>query len=141
MEKNNILISSGNNGTKFWNNNYECIIHIQDSFCGGWNSLCKIDEERIIVGGKSGSMKIISITKKQIIKEINNGFICSGICVIENYMLILVCGKSNDIKIYDMITYEEIQIIKNSHHKKIKGITLINNNLIATYSTDKKIKI
>ncbi len=61
--------------------------------------------------------------------------------LIENYMLILVCGKSNDIKIYDMITYEEIQIIKNAHHKKIKGITLINNNLIATYSIDKKIKI
>ena len=84
------------------------------SFCGGWNSLCKIDEERIIIGGKSGLMKIISIPKKQIIKEINNGFICSGICVIENYMLILVCGKSNDIKIYDMNTYEDANYKKSS---------------------------
>jgi WD40 repeat protein len=56
-------------------------------------------------------------------------------------MLILVCGKSNDIKIYDMITYEEIQSIKNAHQNKIKGITLLQNDLIATYSTDKNIKI
>ena len=56
-------------------------------------------------------------------------------------MLILVCGKSNDINIYEMITYQQIQIIQNAHRNKIKGITLLNNNLIATYSTDKKIKI
>ena len=141
FEKKNILISSGNDGTKLWNNNYECIIYIQDAFCGGWNSLCQIDDERFIIGGKSGLMKIISISEKKIISEINNGFICSGICVIEDYMLILVCGKSNDIKIYDMITYEEIQSIKNAHQNKIKGITLLQNDLIATYSTDKNIKI
>ena len=65
FEKKNILISSGNDGTKLWNNNYECIIYIQDAFCGGWNSLCQIDDERFIIGGKSGLMKIISISEKK----------------------------------------------------------------------------
>ena len=35
----------------------------------------------------------------------------------------------------------KMQIIKKAHQNKIKGINLLNNNLIATYSTDKKIKL
>ena len=45
---------------------YECIIYIQDAFCGGWNSLCQIDDERFIIGGKSGLMKMYWSVQKSL---------------------------------------------------------------------------
>ena len=63
LEEKNILVSSGYyEETKFYNiNNYEIIMNFPKVFCINNNSLERIDEDKIIIGGKDYMMKIISI--------------------------------------------------------------------------------
>ena len=86
-------------------------------------------------------MKIISISKKEIIKEINNTFLCWGICLIEDKGIFLVGGKSKDIKIYRNDNYECIQIIQNAHNDDINGFIELKDCSIASFSDDMIIKI
>ena len=86
-------------------------------------------------------MKIISISKNEIIKEINNLFKCWGICLIENKGIFLVGGKSNDIRIYRNDNYECIQTIKDAHNNEIDGFIELNDHSIASFSKDKTMKI
>ena len=143
LEDKNILISSGYNGTKFWNlNNYEFIIYIKDAICKLNKSLKRIDKNRIIVGGNDdGIIKIISINERKIIKEIKNGFLCLTICVLENKKLFITGGFSREIKIYNTNNYECIQIINNAHNDEIYGINKLKNDIIVSYGEDKIIKI
>ncbi len=138
-----ILISSGLDGTKFWNFiNYENIICIKEAICRGNNALKIIDEDRIIVGGDNdGIIKIISINENKIIKNINNGFKCYGICIIENKGIFLIGGVSKEMKIYRIDNYSCIKIIKEVHKYYISGIIELNEETIATYEDDKTIKI
>jgi len=143
LEDKNILISSGLDGTKFWNlNNYENIFHIKQVICLCNNALNRIDNERIIIGGNiDGIIKIISIKEKTIVKEIKNEFPCLGICIINEKGLFLIGGKSKNIKIYRYDNYECIQIINDAHNDEIYGITELNDNSIVSYGYDKTIKI
>ena len=143
LEDKNILISSGDNGTKFWNlNNYEFIIYIKDAICKLNKALKRIDKYRIIVGGNDdGIIKIISINERKIIKEIKNGFLCLTICVLENKQLFLTGGFSREIKIYKTNNYECIQIINEAHNDEIYGINKLKNHFIVSYGEDIKIKI
>ncbi len=143
LEDKNILISSGLDGTKFWNlNNYKNILYIKDSICRGNNALKRIDKDRIIVGGDNdGIIKIISINEKKIIKNINNDFKCYGICIIENKGIFLIGGVSKQLKIYKIDNYVCIQIIKEAHKDYISGIIELNEETFATYEDDKTIKI
>ena len=148
LEDKKLLISSGNDGTKLWDfnkenyNNINCIKHFENTFCGWYGALCRLDEDKIIIGGKKdGIMKIISISKKEIIKEINNLFKCWGICLIEDKGIFLVGGKSNDIRIYRNDNYECIQTIKDAHNNEIIGFIELKDGTIASYSDDKRIKI
>ena len=143
LDDKNMLISSGFDGTKFWNlNNYENIIYIKEVICLCNNALKRIDKERIIIGGNDdGIIKIISIKEKKIIKEINNEFPCLGICIINEKGLFLIGGKSKNIKIYRYDNYECIQIINDAHNDEIYGITELNDNSIVSYGYDKTIKI
>ena len=143
LEDKNILISSGYNGTKFWNlNNYEFIIYIKNAICKLNKSLKRIDKNRIIVGGDDdGIIKIISINERNIIKEIKNGFMCLTICVIENKEIFLTGGFSREIKIYKSNNYECIQILNNVHNDEIYGINKLKNDIIVSYGEDKIIKI
>ena len=146
LEDKNILISSGKDGTKFWNlnknqiDNINCIIHFETTKCLFHTSLCRLDEDRIIVNGKNESLKVISISKNSIIKEINNPFLCSGILVIEDKEIFIVGGQSKDIKIYRNDNYECIQTIRNAHDFNILGFIELKNGSIASYSVN-KIKI
>ena len=107
-----------------------------------YGALNRIDEDKIIVGGKEfGIMKIISISKKEIIKEINNTFQCWGICLIEDKGIFLIGGRSKDIRIYRNDNYECIKIIKDAHYENIKGFIELKDCLIASYSNDETIKI
>ncbi len=143
LEDKNFLISSGDNGTKFWNlNNYEFIIYIKDAICKLNKALKRIDKYRIIVGGNDdGIIKIISINERKIIKEIKNGFLCLTICVLENKQLFLTGGFSREIKIYKTNNYECIQIINEAHNDEIYGINKLKNHFIVSYGEDIKIKI
>ncbi len=86
-------------------------------------------------------MKIISISKKEVIKEIKNTFQCFGICLIEEKGIFLIGGRSKDIKIYRSDNYECIKTIKDIHNEYIKGIIELNDGSIASFSRDMKIKI
>ena len=64
-----ILISSGEEETKFWNlKDYNLIFNINETFCGSWNALSNIDNDKVIVQGKNyekNLLYVISINKKK----------------------------------------------------------------------------
>ena len=140
LEDKNILITSGYDGTKFWNiNNFELIINFSNINCGYKNALKRIDENKIILGGKF--LTIFSIDEKKNILKIKLPFTCIGMEIIKNKNLILIGGGSEDILIYEMENYEYIQIIKKAHDDNIDGFIQKNNNRIISYSNDGKIKL
>jgi len=139
LKDKNILISSGINGTKLWNlNNFELIKYFNTAQCNGWNTLDKIDENRIIVGGYK---LLIILSLKRIIKEIKIPFGCLGIRIIKNKGIFLIGGYNNDIMIFKNEDYECIQTIKDAHNDIINGFFEMNNDLIGSYSFDGIIKI
>ena len=148
IEDKNILISSGWDGTKFWNlnkneinyNNISCIKYFNEVKCYWNNGLCRLDKDKIIIG-EDKSLKIISILNQIIITEINIPFQCWGISLIEDKGIFLIGGWSNDIIIYTNEFYECIQIINNAHDNYIRGFIQLKDGSMISYSDDKKIKI
>ena len=141
LDKKNILISSGDDGTKFWNiNNYECINYIEEVKCGNWNSMKTMDNDKIIIGEKT-YLKIISLSEKRVVKNIFNKFIIYGICVIENKGVNIIGGASNDIKVYRNDNFECIQSIENAHYYDISDIIKLDNGNIVSCSYDRTISI
>ena len=147
LEDNNILISSGEDGTKFWNlninendyNNIFLMKEFEKTYCGWNNALCKLDDNRIIIGGnENGIMSIISISDNEI-KNIFNNFCCWGICLIKDKNLFLVSGKSESFNIYRCDNYECIQSIVNVHKDSITGLIETKDESILSYSNDIKI--
>ena len=64
LEDKNILISSGEDGTKLWNlkeiNNINLIKEFKETFCGWNNGLCRLNEDIIIVNeNKIGYKQLI----------------------------------------------------------------------------------
>ncbi len=150
LEDKNILISSGEDGTKFWKNlnnkidfnNIKLIKEYKETFCGWNNALCKLDDDRIIVGGnEDGIMSVISISEEQIKKKIYNNFGCWGIYLTKNKNLFFVCGKSKSFNIYRSDNYECIQSILNAHNDSICGLIETKDESILSYSNDKSIKM
>ena len=142
LEDKNYLISSGEFGTNIYNiNSFNCIIEYNEVKCWNWNSLCRLNEDKIIIGGIHGIIKIISLLEKKVIKEINNEFNCWGITIINSRGIFLTCGENKNIKVYKTNNYQYIKDINNVHEDDIEGIIQLNNNLILTYSWDKTIKI
>ena len=143
LEDKNILISAGDYQVKFYNlNNFECIKLIKEDICYYINSLKRIDENRIILGGNNSNiMKVISISEKKIIRNIKNNFICWCIYVIEKKGIFLIGGQSKDIIVYRSDNYQSIQIIKDAHIYFINGFIQINDNLIGSYGHDGDLKI
>ena len=129
---------------KSWNmDNYKVIYYFDKAICQESNALKRIDEYRIIVGGTPSNKKIliISINKWEIIKEINNEFLCWGICIIEEKGIFLIGGVSKEIKIYRSDNYECIKIINNAHNNFIFGLDELQDNSLVSYGSDKIIKV
>ena len=146
LEDKNILISSGADGTKLWNyneiNNINLIKEFKETYCGWNQGLCRLNHDIIIVHDKkTNSLKLISISKKEIIKIIDNPFQCFGISLIEDKGIFLVGGKSKDIRIYRNDNYECIQEIKDAHNDYITGFIELKDGSIASFSRDETIKI
>ena len=141
LEDENLLISCGKEETKFYELlNYKNIKTL-NSKCGSWGSLEKLDNNRIITGGGNDSiMKIISIQNKEIIKDVNNFFVCWAICIYENKGIFLTGGMSRNINIFRIDNYELINTIHNCHDGPICGITLTKNRKIISYSQDQLLK-
>ena len=143
FDNNKLLISSGYEETKIWDLiNFKLIHNFDDVNCTNNNSLCKLDEDKFILQGLNlNSLKILSISKKEVIKEINLSFSCNGIILIEDKDMILVCGNSNDIKIYRNDNYEYFQTISDAHSDNISGFIQLNNGTIASFGRDQAIRI
>ena len=101
--------------------NIDFYYYFQEVFCGCWNGLNRIDENRIIIGNEK-TLKIISIKKKmKILKSIKIPFRCNGIITIEGKGIILMGGWSKDIIIYKSNNYKHLTIIKDAHSEYIDG--------------------
>ena len=136
LEDKNILISTGKEGTKFWNiTNYNLIIHFEKPKCIYENGLKRIDDDKIIVGGF-----IISITKQKIIKQIDNLYWGKEIYVIEDKGVFLV-GQDINLKVYRYDNYELIQNITNTYENEINGFIKLKNNTIVSYSRSGKVQV
>jgi WD40 repeat protein len=140
--KENILISAGTMFTRIWDtsNLINTLISQIDVVCHGKNALQKLDDNRVVFGGRF-EIKIISIKEKQVSKKIKSAFLVWAICVIENKQLFICGGVSNDLEIFSSINYENLGLIKNCHNGNLRGISLLNNGKIITGSEDKKTKI
>ena len=143
LENINLLVSSGLDGTKIWNfNNFNCIKYFPDVKCLKNNTLDIIDNEKIIVGGTYDHlMKVISLSEKKIIQVIDNQFDCFGILVLNDKDIILTIGRSDDLRIYRKDNFECIKMILSIHDNDVNDIIKLNDNVIASCSCDKTIKI
>ena len=139
---NNILISSGEDGTKFWNlKDYNLIFNINETFCGSWNALSNIDNDKIIVQGKNTNcLKVISINEKKIILNIEFDFPVWTIFYSKIHNLIFIGGNCNHIFIYNS-NLELINVIENAHDNDINGFNILNDESIISYSDDRTVKI
>ena len=137
FEDKNTLISSG---TRFWNyTNFQCYYYLKDDSSIYGSILCKINNDIIIIG--RDKIKVVSISKKKVIKFIENKFNCRDICKINNKDLVIILDSHNDIRLYTTKNFEEIQFIGNIYLTPLLGITDLKNNSIALYSYDGKIHI
>ena len=135
IEDKNILLCSGFEGTNLWDlKTYESIKYLENAECYWNNALDRIDNDRIIIGGRDGLLKVISLNEKKVIKEINNFIICMGICVIFEKNVFLTCGWNKYIKIYNSINYNCINSINTQHKHCIIGINRVKDNFIYSYS-------
>lgn len=142
IEDKNILVSSGRYETKFWNiKNFECIEEIEEIKCYIGKTISRLDEDKIIFGGGiTHIMKVISISSKKIIKEIDNIFPCYCISTIKNKGIFFTGGYCKDIRIYKIDNYECINCLNCAHDGYIYGLCKYFDNIIISFSKDRKIK-
>ena len=140
LKDKNELIFSGQNGTYLFNlNNFELIKSFNKVKCFWWNAMCRIDDDKIIIG--STSLVIISLSKKEIIKNIILPFVCFTIIGDTKKGIFYVAGYGNDIMIYESDNFEYIETMKDAHYKPITGFSLMKNGSLVSYSNDDTIKI
>ena len=140
INKKNILISSGYDGTYFWDKiEYKLIKKIKVS-CYTNYSLDKIDDDKLIISGNIGIINIISISDMNIIKTFNNNTWCYTLLYLKEKQLIL-CGGNKEIKIYSFDQLNNLEIIQNAHDDKINGIIKYQKNYIISFSIDGTIKL
>ena len=137
LEDKKKLVSGGVDGTCLYDLiTYNLIYHFKETLCGSWNALCRIDEDKIIIKGKGvTSLKVISISQKKIIKEINHQFYCWGINYIKEKGIFLVGGNCKDFQIYNCDNYQCIQTI-DANGYFILGFILLKNGNILSYGYD-----
>lgn len=144
MEDKNILVTSGWDGTRFWDLYYfhhlDFFNNVEAGFTG--DTVARIDEDKFVFGGTVEQViKIFSFKKKKIIHEIQNDFEVFGIQTLNKYFLI--CGWSNDFKVFRNDNFNCVQIVKDAHFDNIKGFNISNDKrykLIVSYSYDGDIK-
>ncbi len=135
----NILITSGYGGTYFWNyNNFNFIFKV-DVKCPWWNSIERIEKDIVAISYNKKNLYIISISKKEIIKEINNHFIVYCILNIEDKGIFLVGGIKDIIHIYRKDNYQLLIKFKPNQYNNIYGLTRFGNRIISFSGNNYKI--
>ena len=142
-EDKNILISSGEKGTKFWSlTNYECLNTIVDGWADYGNSMKRIDDDIIVVGGHSSeNLSVISINEKKIIKKVKAEYGCYGMGVDKEKGYFFVGGEDGILFVYKIDNYEIISVDGRAHKADINGFDRLNDGRIITWSSDDKIKV
>ena len=138
-----ILISGGWEGIKFWDMKTRLkVISINNCSCVNCDALARIDTDKIAVGGdKYGIIKIVSISKKVIIKEINNFNQCLALMGIFFKGLFAAGGEDSVIRLYNVESYECVKEIPRSHEGGINGFAKIKNGNLMSFGADGNIKI
>ncbi len=150
LEDKNILVSTGDSseGTKFWDlkncdselikQDFNIIIQIKEAKCSYQNAICKLDEDRIIIGGgkKKNNIKIISISSKDIIHLIDFKDICHSISVLKKKYILIGGGN---IMIFNINNYDMIQSIK--YEETINDFLELNDDLVLSYDIYGKITL
>jgi WD40 repeat protein len=148
IEDDNILISSGFDGTRFWKiGTFECIYYnekVEATFTG--DTITKINKNKFVFGGGvDGNIQILYFNKDKkqgkLLKEIYINFECFCVKNIDKKYF-LVGGWSYDILVFNSENYFCVQVINDAHSDNIKGFSLIQNNkYIVSYSYDGYINI
>ena len=142
-EDKNLLISSGENSTKFWNLlNYECLATITEGWADYGNSMKRINDDTIIVGGHSSeNISVISIEEKKIVKLVKAEYGCYGMGVDKEKGYFFVGGEDGVLLVYKIDNYELISFDGKAHKADINGFERLSDGRIITWSSDDKIKV
>lgn len=142
-EDKNLLISSGAKATKFWDLlNLQCLAEITDGWADYENSMKRIDDDRIIVGGHStGELSVISIKEKKIVEKLPYEYGCYGMGVDKNKEYFFLGGEDGIMFIYKIGNYELISVDGNAHSADINGFKTLNDGRIISWGSDNKIKV
>ena len=140
VNKKNIIISSGYDGTYFWDKiEYKLMKKINVS-CYTNYSLSKIDDDKIIISGNIGLINIIHISDMKLIQTFNNNSWCYCLLYLKEKDL-FICGGIKELKIYLFDNLNNIKIIQNAHDDKVNGLVKYKNNYIISFSIDGTIKL
>ena len=142
IENNNLITCSMDGDFKYWNlNSFTIIFSLNNIYCATCNALSSISKDLYLIGGGyDGIMKIISLSKKMIVYEIENTSQVFSILIL-NPGYIITGGQDKIIRIYQNNTYQLIHSISSAHEDEIIGLTLLKQGFIASYSDDSTIKI
>ena len=144
LEDKNMFVSCGLDKAMFWNlNDYKLNFEIENVYCCLYDGLNRIDEDRIICGGKKEVpiTKIISISQKKIIHEIdNNGIESYANITIKNKGIFLTGNNKSIINVYRWDNYEKLFSF-DANQGIINSITLLNDGTICVSSNNDGIKI
>ena len=88
----------------------------------------------------TGRIVILSLSEDKIIKEMETPFHCFGMLSLIDKNLLIIGGKK-DIMFIKTNNFECFKILKNIHDDVILKIRLLKNQMIATISHDKTLKI
>ena len=144
LEDKNMFVSCGLDKAMFWNlNDYKLNFEIENVYCCLYDGLNRIDKDRIICGGKKEVpiTKIISISQKKIIHEIdNNGIESYANITIKNKGIFLTGNNKSIINVYRWDNYEKLFSF-GANQGIINSITLLNDGTICVSSNNDGIKI
>ena len=138
----------------FWNlNDYKLNFEIENAYGCSYDGLNRIDEDRIICAGKGKRIngrkgwpelmisKIISISQRRIIYEIdNNGVASYANITIKNKGIFLIGNTKSIIDIYRIDNYEKLFSFY-ANQGIINSIILLNDGTICVSSNNDGIKI
>ena len=140
----NTLISGDYNGQlKVWDlNSLDLKFTLEKCEVVWYESLKKIDNDRIIVGGKFEKiMKVISINQKKIILEIPSNFVVYCITVLKNGYIAFAGGAPFNIDIRNNQNFNLIQNIITHYTLCINIIIELNNGDLLVTNDENKIKV
>ena len=144
LEDKNMFVSCGLDKAMFWNlDDYKLNFEIENVYCCLYDGLNRIDKDRIICGGKKEVpiTKIISISQKKIIHEIdNNGIESYANITIKNKGIFLTGNNKSIINVYRWDNYEKLFSF-DANQGIINSITLLNDGTICVSSNNDGIKI